>query len=77
MDKKIINADGINKNVNWLNELSSPKELITLILNSKNINIAPTPKKISRKYLVNIFVLNFEITIDNHFKLINWLFKET
>ena len=77
MDRKIINADGISKNVNWLNELFSPSELITLILNSKKIKIAPIPKKISRKYLVNIFALNFETTIDSLFELINWLFNET
>ena len=44
-------------------------ELITLILNSKNIRIDPIPKKISRKYLVKTFVLIFETIIDNLFDI--------
>tara|TARA_Y100001980_G_C14444070_1_gene229484 strand:- start:81 stop:470 length:390 start_codon:yes stop_codon:yes gene_type:complete len=69
--KKIINADGRSKNVNWLNESFSPIELITLILNSKKIKIAPIPKNISKKYFVNTFALIFETTIDNLFEFIS------
>ena len=75
--RKIIKAEGIKRKVYWPKAEFSPMELITLILNSKNIRIAPNPKKISRKYLVKTFVLIFETTIENLFEFTNWLFNDT